>query len=157
MTLLKILVFSDSHRYTGGMIQAIEEQQPDLVVHLGDLQRDAEELALLYPKLSMVTVPGNCDWGSLDQPEVLTEYSGVRILMMHGHTRHVKSGAMSAVCAAREAGADILLFGHTHRPAVDFDGSLWVMNPGSVGRGTPATYGILTITPDKVDCSTFRI
>ena len=61
MTLLKILVFSDSHRYTGGMIQAIEEQQPDLVVHLGDLQRDAEELALLYPKLSMVTVPGNCD------------------------------------------------------------------------------------------------
>ena len=52
MTLLKILVFSDSHRYTGGMIQAIEEQQPDLVVHLGDLQRDAEELALLYPKLS---------------------------------------------------------------------------------------------------------
>ena len=47
---MKILVFSDSHRYTGGMIQAIEEQQPDLVVHLGDLQRDAEELALRLPQ-----------------------------------------------------------------------------------------------------------
>lgn len=67
MTLLKILVFSDSHRYTGGMIQAIEEQQPDLVVHLGDLQRDAEELALLYPKLSMVTVPATATAG----PQIL--------------------------------------------------------------------------------------
>ena len=102
-------------------------------------------------------MPGNCDWGAVDAPEVLTEYGGVRILMMHGHTRHVKAGAMSAVYAAREMGAQILLYGHTHQPLVDFDGTLWVMNPGSVGRGSPCTYGIITITKDKVDCSTYRI
>lgn len=154
---MRILVLSDSHGNVDAMVHCVELAQPDAVLHLGDCLLDAEALHRQYPAIPMQTVPGNCDWGSLDQPEVLTEYGGVRILMMHGHTRHVKSGAMSAVCAAREAGADILLFGHTHRPAVDFDGSLWVMNPGSVGRGTPATYGILTITPDKVDCSTFRI
>lgn len=154
---MRILVLSDSHGNVDAMVRCVELAQPDAVLHLGDCLSDAEALHRQYPAIPMQTVPGNCDWGSLDQPEVLTEYSGMRILMMHGHTRHVKSGAMSAVCAAREAGADILLFGHTHRPAVDFDGSLWVMNPGSVGRGTPATYGILTITSDKVDCSTFRI
>ena len=35
--------------------------------------------------------------------------------MMHGHTRRVKSGPMAAIYAARECGADILLFGHTHQ------------------------------------------
>lgn len=69
MTLLKILVFSDSHRYTGGMIQAIEEQQPDLVVHLGDLQPGRRGAGPPLPKLSMVTVPGNCDGWTTDPLE----------------------------------------------------------------------------------------
>ena len=116
MTLLKILVFSDSHRYTGGMIQAIEEQQPDLVVHLGDLQRDAEELALLYPKLSMVTVPGNCDGWTTDPLERQFMVCGKRVLLSHGHIWHVKQGYDAALRAARNAGAHLLLFGHTHRP-----------------------------------------
>ena len=88
---MKILVFSDSHRYTGGMIQAIEEQQPDLVVHLGDLQRDAEELALLYPKLSMVTVPGNCDGWTTDPLERQFMVCGKRVLLSHGHIWHAFS------------------------------------------------------------------
>ena len=112
MTLLKILVFSDSHRYTGGMIQAIEEQQPDLVVHLGDLQRDAEELALLYPKLSMVTVPGNCDGWTTDPLERQFMVCGKRVLLSHGHIWHVKQGYDAALRAARHAGAHLLLFGH---------------------------------------------
>ena len=131
MTLLKILVFSDSHRYTGGMIQAIEEQQPDLVVHLGDLQRDAEELALLYPKLSMVTVPGNCDGWTTDPLERQFMVCGKRVLLSHGHIWHVKQGYDAALRAARNAGAHLLLFGHTHRPCCfqEPDG-LWVLNPG---------------------------
>ena len=154
---MKILVFSDSHRYTGGMIQAIEEQQPDLVVHLGDLQRDAEELALLYPKLSMVTVPGNCDGWTTDPLERQFMVCGKRVLLSHGHIWHVKQGYDAALRAARNAGAHLLLFGHTHRPLVDYDGSLWVMNPGTIGRGSPCTYGIITISGGKVDCSTYRI
>ena len=38
---MKILVFSDSHRSRGDMIEAIDEQQPDQVIHLGDLITDA--------------------------------------------------------------------------------------------------------------------
>ncbi len=154
---MRILVLSDSHGNVDAMVRCVERSQPDAILHLGDCLNDAEALHRQYPAIPMQTVPGNCDWGALEQPEVLTEYGGVRILMMHGHTRHVKNGTMSAVCAAREVGARILLFGHTHRPLVDHDGSLWVMNPGSVGRGLPATYGVITITKDKVDCSTFCV
>ena len=150
MTLLKILVFSDSHRYTGGMIQAIEEQQPDLVVHLGDLQLDAEELALLYPKLSMVTVPGNCDGWTTDPLERQFMVCGKRVLLSHGHIWHVKQGYDAALRAARNAGAHLLLFGHTHRPCCfqEPDG-LWVLNPGSAR----STFGLVLPEGEALSCS----
>ena len=150
MTLLKRLVFSDSHRYTGGMIQAIEEQQPDLVVHLGDLQRDAEELALLYPKLSMVTVPGNCDGWTTDPLERQFMVCGKRVLLSHGHIWHVKQGYDAALRAARNAGAHLLLFGHTHRPCCfqEPDG-LWVLNPGSAR----STFGLVLPEGEALSCS----
>ena len=102
-------------------------------------------------------MPGNCDYGSADQPERLTELGGVRILMMHGHTRHVKSGPMAAMYAARECGADILLFGHTHQPLVDRSGDFWVMNPGCIGPSPRRTYGVITLEDGKVDCAAFRL
>lgn len=154
---MRILVLSDSHGNVENMARCVELTEPDVILHLGDCQRDAEALHRQFPFLPMQSVPGNCDWGAVDAPEVLTEYGGVRILMMHGHTRNVKVSTLSAVYAAREMGAQILLFGHTHRPLVDYDGSLWVMNPGSVGRGFPCTYGIVTIAGGKTDCSTYRI
>ena len=154
---MKIAVFSDTHGLVQGMIDAVREYRPDQVIHLGDGMRDAERLMREFPTIPVCTVPGNCDWGAVDTPEVLTEYAGVRILMMHGHTRNVKASTMSAIYAAKEMGAQILLFGHTHRPLVDYDGTLWVMNPGSVGRGNPCTYGIITISSGRVNCSTYRI
>ena len=154
---MRILVLSDSHGNVENMARCVELTEPDVILQLWDCQRDAETLHRQFPSLPMQSVPGNCDWGAVDAPEVLTEYGGVRILMMHGHTRNVKASTLSAVYAAREMGAQVLLFGHTHRPLVDYDGSLWVMNPGSVGRGFPCTYGIVTIAGGKIDCSTYRI
>lgn len=51
---MKILVFSDSHRSRGGMMDAIDAHNPDLVIHLGDLQDDAEEIGYAYPQLAMI-------------------------------------------------------------------------------------------------------
>ena len=154
---MRILVLSDSHGNVENMVRCVELTDPNVILHLGDCRRDAEALQRRFPSVPMQSVPGNCDWGSVDAPEVLTEYGGVRILMMHGHTRNMKASTLSAVYAAREMGAQILLFGHTHRPLVDYDGSPWVMHPGSVGRGVPCTYGVVTIAGGKIDCSTYRI
>lgn len=154
---MRILVLSDSHGNIDHMVQSVEQAQPQVILHLGDYQRDAEKLHHRFPHIPMQNVPGNCDHNPVDTPEILTEYEEIKILMMHGHTRHVKAGTMSAICAARETGAQILLFGHTHRPLVDYDGTLWVMNPGSIGRGSPCTYGVITIADGKVDCATHQI
>ena len=39
---MRIAVFSDSHGVKEPMLAAIEEQKPDMVLHLGDYVRDAE-------------------------------------------------------------------------------------------------------------------
>ncbi len=155
---MRILVLSDSHGRVDNMVQCVEREEPNHILHLGDCVRDAERLARQFPAIPMTTVPGNCDYGALDEPEKLIELGGRRILMMHGHTRGVKYDPQRAIYAAREYGADVLLFGHTHRPLVDFDGSLYVMNPGTVGgRGNAATYGIITVNDKAFDCSTYRL
>ena len=142
---MTILVLSDSHGNVGNMCRAVEQFRPHRVLHLGDCQRDLEALRRAYPMLPMDGVPGNCDWGSSDQPERLTELGGVRIFLLHGHTRNVKSSPMAAMYAAREYGAQVLLFGHTHIPLVDNDGTLLTLNPGAVGDRVHPTCGILTI------------
>ena len=154
---MTILVLSDSHGNVGNMIRAVEQVQPDRVLHLGDCQRDLEKLRQTFPMLPMEGVPGNCDYGSCDQPERLIELGGVRILMLHGHTRGVKSDVMRAVWAARECGAQVLLFGHTHRPMVDNDGALLVLNPGAAGDPLRPTCGLLTIENGRSDVGTLAI
>ena len=150
---MKILVLSDSHGRAGALRQAIQREDPHAMLFLGDGSYDAEKMREEYPALPIFTVPGNCDYGSFSEPEQLIELDGVRILMMHGHTRGVKYGGMNAYYAAKEAGADVLLYGHTHRPMVDYDGAIYTMNPGSI-RYT-GTYGVLMIDSGKVtDCGT---
>lgn len=152
---MRILVLSDSHGCVEPMEQCVERVQPQVILHLGDCVRDAQRLEERYPQIPLLGVSGNCDYGSADQPERLTELGGVRILMMHGHTRRVKSGPMAAIYAARECGADILLFGHTHQPVVDRSGDFWMMNPGCIGPSVRRTYGVITLEDGKVDCAAF--
>ena len=150
---MKILVLSDSHGAVDAMRLAVEREQPDTVLFLGDCLHDAEGLQRSFAKLPVETVPGNCDWGSLDEPERLIELGGVRLLMMHGHTRNVKYDGTRAYYAAKEMGADVLLYGHTHYPMVDYDGATYTMNPGSIRDRR--TYGVLLIESGKVtDCGT---
>ncbi len=154
---MTILVLSDSHGNVGNMIRAVERVQPHRVLHLGDCQRDLAALREYFPDLPMEGVPGNCDWGSCDSPERLTELGGVRIFMLHGHTRSVKISPLSAMYAAKEYSAQVLLFGHTHRPLVDNDGSLLTLNPGAAGDRLHPTCGILTIENGRADIRTLAL
>lgn len=149
MTNLKILVFSDSHRSRVDMIHAIEEQQPDMVIHLGDLQRDAEDLGFAYPKLPLVSVPGNCDGWTMEPVIRQFQVEGTSILLSHGHLWRVKQGYDLAISEARKAKADILLFGHTHRAyCQQLEDGLWVMNPGT----SRTSYGTILLERGQVQC-----
>ena len=154
---MNVLVVSDSHGKVNKLIQAVEQVHPSYVLHLGDCQRDLEKLRQAFPMLPMEGVPGNCDYGSCDQPERLIELGGVRILMLHGHTRGVKSDVMRAVWAARECGAQVLLFGHTHRRELvrGVGTAATVFNPGSLRDG--GSYGVITIENGKCSFTWKRV
>ena len=149
---MKILVFSDSHRSLSGMYAAIDLHRPEQVIHLGDMMADAEEVAKHYPTTPFCLVPGNCDGWVVTVPvKKQITLGGKSILLSHGHRWGVKSGYERAIDDARAVGADVLLFGHTHRPLVDMRGKTLFLNPGSIGDYAHPFYGVLTLSGGRAD------
>lgn len=150
---MKLLILSDSHGDVGTMLDIVEREKPNEIIHLGDCWRDAETVAFAYPEIPMNAVPGNCDDSFGKKGRLMLERDGIRILLAHGHQWRVKSGPALALEVGREAGADILLYGHTHEADCWQDGDMWVMNPGTVGgRYERATYGVIELFNGEVSC-----
>ncbi|MEA4965681.1 MAG: metallophosphoesterase [Oscillospiraceae bacterium] len=150
--MLKILVFSDSHGCLSGMEEAVGREQPDLIFHLGDYVRDYAQLRCLFPQIPGVSLAGNCDFAAQEPVQVLTEEGGVRIFACHGHTYQVKSGLLRLKLAAKEKGADLCLFGHTHAGFCEKADGIWFLNPGASGGGWHRTYGVVTIADGEASC-----
>lgn len=146
---MKILVLSDSHGEQRYMEQAVSQEQPHCIIHLGDRQRDAERLRELYPYTDFISVPGNCDLGALDEPVVVAELGGVRFFITHGHLHGVKMGLLRLYYAAREAGAAVAVYGHTHIANHEIMDSVQLLNPGAAG-GTRPSYGIIQAEQGKI-------
>ena len=148
---MRILVMSDSHGSKKNMLDAIEIESPDVILHSGDNIRDCYDIEALHPEIMLRTVKGNCDQGypGLEMDEFILE--GKRIFMTHGHIYSVKLGKKRILDAAAARGVDILLFGHTHIPyCVKRDG-LIAINPGSIGSGEKY-YAVLEIKNGAVSC-----
>ena len=150
MTGVRIAVFSDTHGDVDHMERVVRRERPDLVLHLGDLCRDFEALQARMPRQTMQNVCGNCDGFSLTPDQRVLQAEGKRILMTHGHRYHVKETLYRAQLAAREAQADILVFGHTHIPLCQEVDGLWMLNPGSC-QGRRGTYGLLELSSGWVE------
>jgi putative phosphoesterase len=103
----------------------------DLILHAGDLSTVAvlEELRSLGPPVQAV-------YGNADEPAVrdllphdlVVEAAGARIAMTH-----IPGPAVGREerLAARFAGCDAVLYGHTHLPEVKRHGGVLLLNPGS--------------------------
>lgn len=152
---MKIAVISDTHRSsyeTNKILHIIEEV--DMIIHLGDNVEDAETLAG-YFKGRIISVRGNCDFGSFAPSERLEVVEGKKIFITHGHRYDVKYGLSNLKYKAEEVGADIVLFGHTHESLVEYEKGIWFINPGSASmpRDSSKSIAILEIENSKVDIS----
>lgn len=76
---------------------------------------------------------------------------GVPFYLTHGHLHHVKTGRRDLLLAAREAGVQAVLYGHTHIPMCgrEPDG-LWVLNPGTCA-GPGGTVGLIRLENGRVE------
>ena len=150
---MKILVISDTHGYIGNAVSLIEEINPDYIIHLGDVADDCDELKSIYPMKRIICVLGNNDFFCKSYPnDRITEIGGKGIYMCHGHKLGVKSGLSLLKKTAREKGADIALFGHTHCAYTETDVDLIVLNPGS-----SRTYGLITIENENVTAKVYDV
>jgi len=102
-----------------------------MILHAGDVGGDAiiDELQLIAP---VHAVRGNTD--APGQPRLAERIDraigGLRVHVSHGD--EVGSPTPASLAAAYEA--DIIVYGHTHRPLIARVGGRLVVNPGAAGQ-----------------------
>ena len=155
MGVVRIGVFADSHGNLHALRDAVRRAgKLDMAVHLGDYAGDAR--ILTEEGLACGIVRGNNDFGSSSPTELLLDVEGVKIFCTHGPLQSVYWGLDKLYYTAKERGARAALFGHTHRPCLDNNGGLILLNPGSVAEprgGARESYAILEIRGGKADAS----
>lgn len=157
---MKLLIASDLHGsayYTEKLLWAIEAEQPDKVLLLGDLlyhgprndlprdyapKKVIEMLNSVRDKL--LCVRGNCE-AEVDQMvlsfPVLAEYA---VLFLEGRTVYAIHGHKNMDLPFSKG--DLVLSGHTHVPKFEEKNGVHFANPGSVSipkEGSPHGYMIL--------------
>lgn len=145
---MKIIVFSDSHGLYNNMTDAVKHEEPELIIHCGDHERDARQLEKKFKNIPVHSVVGNCDFGYGGKTEEEFTVMGKKFFITHGHLYRVKSGYMNFVYAAREKNADVAICGHTHIPLHEELYGIHIINPGSITYGA-CTYGVIDITEDS--------
>lgn len=150
---MKIVVFADSHTDVATMLDVVKAEQPDAVLHLGDHLADGMELQNSVD-IAVYLVKGNTDQADEGKTDALLEFEHVRVWMTHGHLYKVENGLTELYGVGARAGAQIVLFGHTHRPHLGYRDGIWLMNPGRVGRisskAIHATYGVIRLADRKM-------
>lgn len=158
------LIISDTHGMRARLERLIalrrsqqRRGEPLRVIFLGDGLEDLFSLPC-YDELIVYAVRGNCDArdGISPRGEVVELTSTVRtecgkLFITHGHGYSVKSGVGELCREASAAGADAVIFGHTHSPTLEYikkgsvrgvDGDLVLFNPGALS-GYVGSFGNL--------------
>ena len=143
---MKAAVFSDTHSNTALMLEAVRRVRPDLIIHLGDHDRDTEPLRLEFPEIPLYSVRGNCDLCSSGPDWEIVPLGPVSAFITHGHLYNVDYDRVdSLVYAAQEKGARLAMFGHTHRAYYGEVGGVQVLNPGTAGKGRELTWALVQV------------
>ena len=127
------------------MKEAIRKVRPDVVIHLGDHDRDAECLRYEFPEIALYTVRGNCDMATSAPDSDIVPLGCVKAFITHGHIYSVNYGFDRLAYAALENGCKIAMCGHTHIAANEEIGSVKIVNPGTAGKGYKLTYALVEV------------
>lgn len=142
---MKAAVFSDTHANTIPMCKAIRDCRPDVVIHLGDHDRDTQAIREQFPGIPLYNVRGNCDLASSAPDWDIVPLGPVKAFICHGHQYDVDLGTDRLLYAAREQGAKLAMYGHTHR-AVNRDvGGMCLLNPGTAGKGRELSWALVEV------------
>jgi putative phosphoesterase len=147
---LKYLVVSDNHgdRQILVHIAKIFGDDVDFMFHCGDSELAPDDSVWE----DFIGVRGNCDYDANFLGNQVFRLGQDTIYLTHGHLENVRMGLTQLLMGAKQAQANIVLFGHTHIPAVEVEQEVLFVNPGSISqpRGTlkVPTFAIIESTPE---------
>lgn len=151
-------VISDTHGLLRDeAIAALEGS--DLILHAGDVG-DPEILQRLARIAPVRAVRGNTDWGEL--AAALPETDAVDLSTPSGDPADGGGGPVAYLLHIvdhldldpKTAGVRVVVYGHTHEPAIRTHGGVLYFNPGAAGQRRfrlPVTVGRLTVDGQRVE------
>lgn len=149
---MRIMIVSDTHGRHGNLEVALEQEgKIDLLLHMGDVEDDEHYIEAIA-KYPVHMIAGNNDFFSYLPKEKEIKIGKYRVFMTHGHGYYVSMDTKRLRQEAQARGVDIVMFGHTHKPYMDLEGSVMVINPGSLSyprqEGRRGTYIMMEIDRD---------
>ena len=129
---MKILVISDTHKKHKNLETVIARVSPiDMLVHLGDAEGGEDYIEALAD-CPVHIVGGNNDFFSVLPREEEFFIGKYKVFITHGHHYYVSMSEARIQEEARSRKADIVMYGHTHRPSLKMEDDLVTLNPGSL-------------------------
>lgn len=129
---MKIMIVSDTHKQHKNLQLALDRMgKIDLMIHLGDAE-GYEDYIQEMAGCPLEIVSGNNDFFSNLEKEKEIRIGKYKVLITHGHYYYVSAGIEALRKEAYGRGMDIVMFGHTHRPLIEYDKDITVINPGSI-------------------------
>ena len=119
---------TDDHLLVGRTLEAVREA--DFVIHAGDFTTEAVFEAFEAECSELVAVHGNNATAGVRErlpAERVVEFEGAHIALTHGDGRDETGLGLFG----RQEGADLVVFGHSHRPEFVDTGEIGLLNPGS--------------------------
>ena len=129
---MKIFIVSDTHQSHRSLEKALEQEGAiDMLIHLGDVEGGEDYISALVD-CPIHIIGGNNDFFS-DLPREKDFFiEGRHIFITHGHPYLTGLNENGIWKEALRRGADIVMYGHTHRPSLSEKEGVTILKPGSI-------------------------
>jgi uncharacterized protein len=149
----RIGLISDTHGLLRPEAKAFLEGS-DYIVHGGDIGHSGilDELARIAP---VTAIRGNNDYGAWAEQLRETEF-----LQVGGVLMYVIHDIAHLDIEPAAAGVRVVMFGHSHKPAIEERNGVLYVNPGSAGPRRfklPIAVGELTVAGSSVSARTVEL
>lgn len=153
---MKIFVISDTHGKLDKVMEVWDRlTNVDLVIHLGDYEKDARYLEKVF-ETEVISVKGNMDGSYSDDDYKILETEYGKLLLTHGHMENVKMSPLNLIYKAQELNCKVALFGHTHQAVYEEVNGIYLVNPGSLSLprdGSSGSYAVINTEPEDFHCA----
>lgn len=129
MLLMRVMILSDSHIISkDNLLALLKHNQVDYYIHCGDIYMSYEKINLN----NFYLAKGNNDFNKNIHEDLFITIDNLKFFITHGHHYNVDSNLNYLYKTGKNKNADIICFGHTHRPYYKINNKITMINPGSI-------------------------